>query len=154
MAGRPETLAALGDPVPARTVLLAPFDLLVHDRRRMGELFDFDYAVEMYKPRARRRWGYYALPVLHGDRLVGKVDVTADPETGELVRNAVHEDEPFGTDLRDRRGPRDRRAGRLARAGRDAGVSAPSTVVVSGGTQARARTTPPARRDDAGPTLA
>jgi len=84
-----------------RTVLLSPFDVLLHDRKRMADLLGFDYALEMYKPKAKRRWGYYALPVLHGHRLVGKVDATADREAGELLVHAVHEDEPFTTDLRD-----------------------------------------------------
>jgi uncharacterized protein YcaQ len=78
-----------------RTALLSPLDRLVMDRKRMGELFEFDYQLEMYKPPGRRRWGYWALPVLHGDRLVGKVDATADHRAGLLRVHAVHEDEPF-----------------------------------------------------------
>jgi hypothetical protein len=61
----------------------------------MIDLFDFDYQLEMYKPAAQRRWGYYALPVLHGDRLVGKVDATADHDIGVLRIEAIHEDEPL-----------------------------------------------------------
>ena len=49
----------------------------------------------MYKPAAKRRWGYYALPVLHRDRLIGKVDATADRDAGVLRVDAIHEDEPF-----------------------------------------------------------
>ena len=78
-----------------RTALLSPFDTLIRDRKRMADLFDFDYALEMYKPAAKRRWGYYALPILHGDRLIGKVDAAADPERGTLVVHAIHEDSPF-----------------------------------------------------------
>ena len=59
------------------------------------ELFDFEYTLEMYKPKEKRRWGYFALPVLHDDRLVGKVDATADREAGVLRVDAVHEDVPF-----------------------------------------------------------
>jgi uncharacterized protein YcaQ len=59
------------------------------------DLFDFDYQLEMYKPVAKRRWGYYALPVLYRDRLVGKVDATANRKAGILRVDAVHEDEPF-----------------------------------------------------------
>ncbi len=76
-----------------RTALLSPLDRLVADRKRMAELFEFDYQLEMYKPKAARKWGYWALPVLHGDALVGKVDATADRDRGELRVDAVHWDE-------------------------------------------------------------
>ena len=58
----------------------------------MVELFEFDYALEMYKPAAKRRWGYFALPILHRDRLVGKLDATADRKAGILRVDAIHED--------------------------------------------------------------
>ncbi|MFC6008154.1 DNA glycosylase AlkZ-like family protein [Angustibacter luteus] len=90
----------LGQPFAGRTALLSPLDRLVYDRKRMAELFAFDYQLEMYKPAAKRRWGYYALPVLHGDRLVGKVDATTDRTKGVLRVDAIHEDEPFGEDVR------------------------------------------------------
>ncbi len=75
-----------------RTAILSPLDRLVFDRRRMEELFGFDYQLEMYKPAAKRRWGYWAMPVLDSDELVGKVDATADRDAGVLVVDAVHED--------------------------------------------------------------
>jgi uncharacterized protein YcaQ len=78
-----------------RTALLSPFDRLVHDRVRAEELFDFEYTLEMYKPAAKRRWGYFALPILHGDRLVGKLDAAADRKASVLRVNAIHEDVPF-----------------------------------------------------------
>ncbi|MGH3332140.1 MAG: DNA glycosylase AlkZ-like family protein, partial [Nocardioidaceae bacterium] len=65
--------AYVGLPFEGRTALLSPFDRLVHDRVRAEQLFGFEYILEMYKPRDKRRWGYFALPVLHGDRLVGKL---------------------------------------------------------------------------------
>ena len=87
--------AQLDDDFEGRTALLSPLDRLVFDRKRTGELFEFDYQLEMYKPAATRRWGYWALPVLHRDRLVGKVDATADRDAGVLRVDAVHEDVPF-----------------------------------------------------------
>jgi hypothetical protein len=87
--------AALKDDFEGRTALLSPFDRLVHDRVRAEELFDFEYALEMYKPEAQRRWGYFALPILHHDRLVGKVDAKADRKASVLRVNAIHEDVKF-----------------------------------------------------------
>ncbi|WP_446663677.1 DNA glycosylase AlkZ-like family protein [Flexivirga sp. B27] len=83
-----------------RAALLSPLDRLVFDRKRMEDIFDFDYQLEMYKPKAKRRWGYWALPILYGDRLVGKVDATADRETGRLVVHAIHEDVDFSATMR------------------------------------------------------
>ena len=86
---------ALGDDFEGRTALLSPFDRLIYDRKRAVELFDFEYTLEMYKPAAKRRWGYFALPILHGDRLVGKLDAIADRKAGVLRVNAIHEDVKF-----------------------------------------------------------
>lgn len=85
----------LGQPFSGRAALLSPFDRLIHDRKRMTELFEFEYQLEMYKPAAKRRWGYFALPILYGDRLVGKLDATADRKAGVLRVNAIHEDVTF-----------------------------------------------------------
>jgi uncharacterized protein YcaQ len=87
--------ALLGQPFAGRAALLSPFDRLIHDRTRMVELFEFDYQLEMFKPAAKRRWGYFALPILFGDQLVGKLDATADREAGALRVDAIHRDVPF-----------------------------------------------------------
>jgi uncharacterized protein len=86
---------ALDRPFEGRTALLSPFDRLVHDRERALDLFDFEYTLEMYKPAAQRRWGYFALPILHDDRLVGKLDATSDRKAGVLRVHAIHEDVRF-----------------------------------------------------------
>jgi uncharacterized protein YcaQ len=86
---------ALDRDFAGRTALLSPFDRLVHDRKRAVDLFDFDYKLEMYLPKARRRWGYFALPVLRGDRLVGKADVAVDRKAGRLLVAALHRDRPW-----------------------------------------------------------
>ena len=85
----------LGQPFTGRAALLSPFDRLIHDRKRTTELFEFDYQLEMYKPAAKRRWGYFALPILYADRLVGKLDATADRKAGVLRVDAVHHDVDF-----------------------------------------------------------
>jgi uncharacterized protein len=87
--------AALAADFEGRTALLSPFDRLVYDRARTQELFGFEYTLEMYKPREKRRWGYFALPVLHHDQLVGKVDATVDRKASVLRVDAIHEDVRF-----------------------------------------------------------
>ncbi len=96
-----DALAAIDQPFEPRTTLLSPFDRLVYDRSRALDLFGFDYVLEMYKPAAQRRWGYFALPILHGDRLVGKLDAKADRKAGVLRVFAVHEDFPWDPEIGD-----------------------------------------------------
>ena len=91
--------AGLAEPFEPRAALLSPFDRLVHDRVRAADLFEFEYQLEMYKPVASRRWGYYALPILYGDELVGKLDAAADRKAGVFTVNAVHEDVPFTAEM-------------------------------------------------------
>jgi uncharacterized protein YcaQ len=96
----PAVLAAVRDRgFTGRTALLSPFDRLVHDRARLLDLFDLDYVVEMFKPAAQRRFGSFALPVLHGDRFVGRLDAKADRKAGLLRVHAVHEELPFDDEV-------------------------------------------------------
>jgi uncharacterized protein YcaQ len=81
---------AAGDGWVPRTTLLSPFDNLICDRRRTETLLGFEYRVEIYVPRVRRRYGYYVLPILHGDRLIGRIDPTLDRGRQRLVVHAVH----------------------------------------------------------------
>jgi len=85
-------LATVDTPFEGRTVLLSPLDQLVFDRKRIADLFDYEYLLEMYKPKAKRRWGYWAMPILCGDELVGKLDATADRSAGTLRVDAIHPD--------------------------------------------------------------
>jgi uncharacterized protein YcaQ len=91
---------ALHDGFAGRTALLSPFDRLPYDRARALALFDFGYTLEMYKPAGKRRWGYYALPILHDDRLVGKLDAAADRDASVLRVNAIHQDVDFTKPMR------------------------------------------------------
>ena len=74
---------------PGRTVLLSPFDRLVYDRERAAELFGFRYRLEMYVTPAKREYGYYVLPLLHGSELIGRVDATFDRSAAVLRVDAV-----------------------------------------------------------------
>jgi hypothetical protein len=87
-------------PVPAaRTTFLSPFDQLIHDRARAHRLWDFFYRLEMYVPKAKREYGYYVLPILKGDRVVGRIEPLHNRKTGKLeVLGTWWEDKPVGID--------------------------------------------------------
>lgn len=82
--------AASGGSEPSLTTLLSPFDPLVWDRNRASELFDFEYKIECYTPAAKRRYGYFSLPILHRGELVGRLDPKAHRVEGVFEIKALH----------------------------------------------------------------
>ncbi|MEM7131467.1 MAG: crosslink repair DNA glycosylase YcaQ family protein [Chloroflexota bacterium] len=89
-----------------RTVLLSPFDNLIRDRDRTELMWDFMYRIEIYVPQAKRQYGYYVLPILRGDRLIGRIDPKMDRKKGQLVVNQIYleskvkESKALATELR------------------------------------------------------
>ncbi|MGJ8535537.1 MAG: winged helix-turn-helix domain-containing protein [Parasphingopyxis sp.] len=77
-------------PAPtSRLRILSPFDPVVRDRSRLSRLFGFDYRIEIFVPAARRQWGYYVMPILEGDRFVGRIEAKADRKAGRLTIHNV-----------------------------------------------------------------
>jgi uncharacterized protein YcaQ len=91
----PEALAALDDDAGGRVAFLNPYDSMLFDRRRLEELFEFTYVLEQFKPKAQRRYGFFAHPILLGDRFVGMLDAEVDRANEVLRVNAVHEFLPW-----------------------------------------------------------
>jgi uncharacterized protein len=85
--------ALQGDGFVPRTALLSPFDNLLCDRARTEELFGFSHRLEIYTPKAKRRWGFFVLPILHGDRLIGRADLAVDRKNERLVAHAIHRED-------------------------------------------------------------
>jgi len=82
--------AALDPPRPSAAVLLSPFDNLLWDRRFVRRVFGFDHVIEIYKRAPERRYGYYVLPFLWRDRIVGRADLKSDRDEGALLVKAFH----------------------------------------------------------------
>lgn len=95
LSGKWYALAEVLETLPAarraasRTTVLSPFDNLICDRDRTKLFFDFEYTIEIYVPKTKRRYGYYVMPVLHEGRLVGRVDPKMDRSSGVLAINGV-----------------------------------------------------------------
>jgi uncharacterized protein YcaQ len=91
----PAALAALGEEEGGRVALLNPYDGILFDRPRLSEIFEFDYVLEQFKPKPQRKYGYFAHPILMGDRFVGMLDAEVDRKRDVLQINAIHEFLPF-----------------------------------------------------------
>lgn len=87
----PAAVASLDDDPGGRVAILNPYDGMLFDRPRLKELFDFEYILEQFKPKAQRRYGYFAHPILVGDRFAGLLDAELDKKKENLVVTAVHE---------------------------------------------------------------
>lgn len=84
--------------VKPRLYLLSPFDNLIIQRERTGRLFDFDYTIECYVPSAKRQYGYFVLPILWGERLIGRIDTKADRKSKSLIVRALFLEDSFSPD--------------------------------------------------------
>jgi uncharacterized protein len=91
----PEALAVLDEDADGRVAFLSPYDGMLFDRPRLQELFDFTYVLEQFKPKPQRKYGFFAHPILMGDRFVGLLDAEVDRENEVLKVTAVHELLPF-----------------------------------------------------------
>ncbi|MET0782235.1 MAG: crosslink repair DNA glycosylase YcaQ family protein [Microbacterium sp.] len=94
----PESIAALAsleDESGGRVAFLNPYDGMLFDRPRLEQIFEFTYVLEQFKPKPQRRYGFFAHPILLGDRFVGMLDAEVDKERDALRVNAVHEFLPF-----------------------------------------------------------
>lgn len=90
LAADAERIPALERSWSGRTTLLSPFDTLIRDRARAEALFGMRYRIEIYVPPAKRQYGYFAMPILHEDELIARVDPRIDRERDAFVVNAVH----------------------------------------------------------------
>lgn len=97
----PEAIATLDDDPGGRAAILNPYDRMLFDRPRLTELFEFTYVLEQFKPKAQRVYGYFAHPILVGDRFVGLLDAELDKKKERLLVTAVHELVPFDEDERE-----------------------------------------------------
>jgi uncharacterized protein YcaQ len=79
----------------SRTTLLSPFDSLIWDRRRASQLFGFDLMLEAYTPAPKRQYGYFSLPILYRDQLVGRLDPKAERKSGLFIIKALHLEPSF-----------------------------------------------------------
>jgi uncharacterized protein YcaQ len=91
----PEALAALEEDDGGRVAFLNPYDGMLFDRPRLEEVFEFTYVLEQFKPKPQRVYGFFAHPILIGDRFVGMLDAEVNREREILKINAVHEFLPF-----------------------------------------------------------
>ena len=87
----PDALATLEDDEAGRVAFLNPYDGMMFDRPRLAELFEFEYVLEQFKPKPQRKYGFFAHPILFGDRFIGMLDAEVDRQAEVLKVNAVHE---------------------------------------------------------------
>ena len=87
----PEAVAALEEDDGGRVAFLNPYDGMLFDRPRLREIFEFDYVLEQFKPKPQRRYGFFAHPILMGDRFVGMLEAEVDRDKKLLNVAAVHE---------------------------------------------------------------
>ena len=97
----PAALNALDDDPGGRAAILSPYDGMLVDRPRLRAVFGFEYVLEQFKPASQRTYGYFAHPILIGDRFMGLLDAAADQQNGVFRVTAVHELIPFEPEERE-----------------------------------------------------
>ena len=107
----------LAPPAPTAAVLLSPFDNLLWDRPFARRVLGFDHLIEVYKPEPQRRYGYYVLPLLWRDRIVGRADLKSDRAAGTLLVKAFHRETGVRSSSRSTRRSTERWTGSAETAG-------------------------------------
>jgi hypothetical protein len=119
-------------PVPtSRLRVLSPFDPVLRDRIRLERIFGFDYAIEIYVPAPKRKYGYYVFPLLEGSRFVGRVDMKADRAKDALAVKALWMEKRLALS-KARKGKLDRELHRQARLGAVRDIVFPADALKTG----------------------
>ncbi|MBS1537244.1 MAG: YcaQ family DNA glycosylase [Bacteroidetes bacterium] len=94
-----KNLSTLGQSITETTHILSPFDNTVIQRKRLLQLWDFDYQIECYVPEPKRKFGYFCLPIMMGGHFIGRIDAKAERRTKQLIINSLHIEKEWTSDF-------------------------------------------------------